>query len=221
VVARLGPAPRYLAVILAFAPGLWGWHPPHWRLAAQPKQQGIEVLVNDEAITAYDIDQRARFLGLSTSTNLNDKAKEVFKGIVKDQDAMRALQEEVVRANPGKSQEELVAIMRQRLGCRAFEGALTTVVPELHKDAKEELIDDRRKLQHARKHGIEVADDEVKSMLTGMADRYRMTYTQFQQHLMCRGVDIATVGERFRAEKAWRDLIERLRGAGNPGDIPR
>src|SRR5262245_8833086 len=82
VTARLGLA---VAAVLAFALGLLGWSPRHWTLAAQsakaPPQQGIVVVVNDEAITAYGIEQRARFLGLST--NVNDQAKASFEGLVK------------------------------------------------------------------------------------------------------------------------------------------
>jgi peptidyl-prolyl cis-trans isomerase SurA len=210
VTARFGPA-TYLPAILAFSLGLWGWHPPQWRLAAQAKQQGIVVVVNDEAITAYDIDQRARLLVLST--NLNDAAKEAFERAVKDQGAMQALQAEVIRANPGKAQEELVAIMRERLQRQAIEGAKAAVLPKLRKEAKEELIDDRLKLQEAKKHGIEVTDDEVKGMVAGLADRNKMTYDQFAQHLKGMGVDVSVMGDRFRVQRAWRDLITRRFGS--------
>lgn len=221
----------HCAAILAFALGLWGWHSTGWFLAAQsappqkktakadpakvegvlaaaPKgQQGIMVVVNDEAITAYDIEQRARFLGLGA--NVGEKAKESFERIVKDEGAMRALQEEVVRANPGKSKDELVAIIRERLRTQAFDSARAVLFPKLRKDAKEDLIDERLRLQSAKKHGIEVTDDDIKAYLKLMADRNKMTYEQFAQHLKGMSVDIATMGEKFRAEKAWRELISR------------
>ena len=49
-------------------------------------------------------------------------------------------------------------------------------------------------------------------MLTGLAESNKMTYDQFAQHLKGTGVDIATIGERFRAKKAWRDLVMRRFG---------
>jgi peptidyl-prolyl cis-trans isomerase SurA len=208
VTARLGPAAAHLAALLAFTLGVWGSQPPE--AAAQAKQQGIVVVVNDEAITAYDIDQRARFLGLGG--NVNDKAKEVFERIVKDQSAMQALQEEVVRANQGKSRDEIVAIIRERLRERAFESARAAVLPKLRKDAKEQLIEDRLKLQDAKKHGIEASDEEVKRMLVGLAEKNKMTYEQFAKHLKGLGVEISAMGEKFRAEKVWRDLIGRRFG---------
>lgn len=209
--ARLGLA---VAAILASALGLWGWSPSEWTLAAQSAkgqpQQGIVVVVNDEAITAYDIEQRARFLGLST--NLNEQAKASLERIVKDEAAMKELQQEVISANQGKSRDEIIAIIRERVQKQAFDAARAAALPKLKKEAKEELIEERLKLQAAKKHGLEVTDDEVKRLLGEMADRNKMTYDQFAKHLKGMGVDIATMGERFRAGKAWRELVPRRFG---------
>ena len=61
--------------------------------------------------------------------------------------------------------------------------ARASTLPRLRKDAREELIEERLKLQEAKKAGIEVSDDEVKKMLTGLAERNKMSYDQFAQHL--------------------------------------
>jgi peptidyl-prolyl cis-trans isomerase SurA len=230
-----------LAAILALGLGLWGWQAAHWPTAAQTAapqkwtanttktdaakppatpsrgQQGIVVVVNDDAITAYEIEQRARFLGLSA--NLGTQAKEAFQRLVKSQNTetqLRALQEEVIRSNPGKSREELIAIFQERqkqfgiaLQKQAVDTARAAILPKLRHEAKEELIDERLKLQAAKKLGIEVSDADVKSLIKGIADRNKMTYEQFAQHLKGMGVDVSTMGEKFRAQKAWRDLVGR------------
>ena len=51
-------------------------------------EQGIVVVVNDEAITAYEIEQRARFLGLSA--NIGEQAKENFQRLVKSESTEEA-----------------------------------------------------------------------------------------------------------------------------------
>lgn len=180
-------------------------------------EQSIVVLVNDEPVTGYQVEQRARFLALSA--NANEQVKENFQRLVKAESTnaqLRALQEEVVRGNPGKSREELIAIFQERqkqfgmaLQKQAIESARATLLPRLKKDAREELIDERLKVQAAKKLGIEVTDADVKRILTDVAERNKMTYDQFSQHLKSSGVDIATMGEKFRAQKAWRDLIGR------------
>jgi len=237
VTARFRLAQR-LAVLGALALGLWGWHSGEWSAVAQstpPKrtakaapgegpppavskgQHGIVVVVNDEAITARDIEQRARFMGLNS--NITDQAKEAFQRLIKaesTQAAMQKLQEEVIRSNPGKSREELIAIFQERqkqlgmaLQKQAVESARAGLLPKLQKDAREELINERLKLQAAKKLGVEVTDAEVKSLLKEVAERNKMTYEEFAKHLNGMGVDIATMGEKFRASKAWREMIGR------------
>jgi peptidyl-prolyl cis-trans isomerase SurA len=226
------------AALLALALGVWGWPSSDWRVAAQsagkwaatakseePKSppassrggQGIVVIVNDDAITAYEIEQRARFLGVSA--NVGQQAKENFQKLVKSdstEQQMKALQQDVIRANPGKTREQLMAIFQERqkelgmaLQKQALESARAALLPKLKKEAKEELIEDRLKLQAAKKLGIEVTDQEVKTLLSELAGRNKFSYEQFAQHLKGMGVDISTMGEKFRAQKAWREMVGR------------
>ena len=96
---------------------------------------------------------------------------------------------------------------------QALESARASLVSKFKTEAKEELIEDRIKLQAAKKIGVEVSDQDVKAVLTDLASRNKMTYDQFAQHLKGSGVDIATMGEKFRAQKAWRDMVGRRYGA--------
>jgi peptidyl-prolyl cis-trans isomerase SurA len=230
-----------LAASLALALGWSGWRTADWSAAAQstpPKKltakaeppdatspaavKAIRLIkVNDDVITAYDIEQRARFLGLGT--DISEKAQENFKKLLKADSTearLKELQAEVVRGNPGKSREELIAIFQERqkafgmeLQKQAVESARAVLLPKLKTIAKEELIDDRLKLQAAKKLGIDVPDDDVKAYLSDLAGKNKMTYEQFAKHLKGINVDIATMGDKFRAQKAWRDLISRRYGA--------
>jgi peptidyl-prolyl cis-trans isomerase SurA len=188
---------------------------------APSRGQGIVAIVNDEPITGYEIDQRARFLGLSA--NVGQQAKEHFQQLVKSESTeaqLKALQQQVIQSNPDKSREQLIAIFQERqkefglqLQKQALEHARAGLVPKFRKDAKEELIEERLKIQAARKLGIVVSDEDVKAILKDIAGRNKMSLEQFTQHLKGSGVDIATMGERFRAQKAWRDMIGRRYGA--------
>jgi len=190
------------------------------RTAASKGDQAIVVLVNDDPITGYQIDQRARFLSLST--NLSEQVKENFQRLVKAESTntkFRAIQEEVVRANQGKSREQIIAIFQERqkqfamnLQKQALDSARAGILPKLKNNAKEELIDERLKLQEAKKLGIEVSDADVKRFLQGLAESNKMTHDQFALHLKGMGVDISTMAERMRAQRAWRELISRRYG---------
>ena len=82
---------------------------------------------------------------------------------------------------------------------KAVEAARDEHLPKLRKDAREELIDERLKLQAAKKGGIEISDEDVKASVLALADRNNMTYEQFAQHLKGMGIDIATMVAKFRA----------------------
>ena len=179
------------------------------------------VLVNDEPVTAYQVEQRARLLALNA--NISEQAKENFQRLVKAESTnaqFRALQEEVIRNNQGKSREQFVAILQERqkqfgdvCKSRRSTGARAGILPQLRKEAKEELIDERSRCRKPRSSASRCTDDEVKRMVKDLAERNKMTYDQFAQHMKGMGVDIATLGERFSAQKAWRDLIVRRYGA--------
>ena len=126
---------------------------------ASRSDQAIVVLVNDEPVTAYQIEQRARLLALNA--NISEQAKDNFQRLVKAESTtaqFRALQEEVIRTNQGKSREQLIAIFQERqkklamsLQKQAVDSARASVLPRLKKDAKEELIDERLKVQEAKR----------------------------------------------------------------------
>jgi peptidyl-prolyl cis-trans isomerase SurA len=180
-------------------------------------EQTIAVLVNDEPVTGYEIQQRAKFIALNA--NVSEQVKENFKRMVQAESTnkqVKAILEEVIRANPGKSREEIGAIFDQRktqfaqaLQKQAVDSARAGLIPKFKKEAQEELIEERLKLQEAKKGGIDVTDDEVKRMMKTLADRNKMTEEQFALHIKSLGFDIATMQERTRAQIAWRELVRR------------
>jgi peptidyl-prolyl cis-trans isomerase SurA len=175
--------------------------------------QSILVLVNDEPITGYEVEQRVALamLGASDvqkklqarlkSPNINDQ----FKNF-----AMKRLQ-----ANPPKSEAEQQARIRQLQG--EFVASLKAQVekdykPEARKDALEELIDERLKLQEAKKLSVVATDEDVERIVAGMAERNSMTTKQFDEHLKKMGADLAVMRTRVRASLSWTDVIRRKFG---------
>src|SRR5262245_14113492 len=188
--------------------------------AAGPNKAGgqsIVALVNDEPVTAYEIEQRARFLSLSS--NIGDKVKENFKRLAQQESTnqqLRAIMQEVLDTNKNKTPDQLKAIFEEKkkqfgmnLERQAIESARSGVVPQLRKGAQEELIEERLKLQEAKKNGIEISDEDVRRVFKGLADNNKMTEEQFVQHLKGLGVDANTLKERFRAMLGWREVVRR------------
>jgi peptidyl-prolyl cis-trans isomerase SurA len=177
----------------------------------------IVMLVNDEPVTAYEVEQRARLSALSS--NIGAKAQENFQRMVKDEATsakLKAILEETIKQNQGKTREQIIAIFEQRkqqfaLGMQkqAMDSARAGVIPQFRKDALEEIIEEKLKLQEAKKLGIEVSDDGAKATIKSIADRNKQTPEQFAQNLKGMGVDIETMKARFTSNFAWRDVIRR------------
>jgi peptidyl-prolyl cis-trans isomerase SurA len=187
--------------------------------APQPgkSEQAIVVLVNDEPITAYEIQQRTGFLVLNSGSgpDLKAKAEARWAQIVKDPRTNERLQA-LFREKNVKSREEAQAIQKEyasKLQINMLEQlkreARDGMLPKFKKEAQEELIEERLKLQEAKRQGIEITDEEVKRVLKDLAERNKMTEDQFVQNLKAGGVDVSTLRERFRAQFAWREVVRR------------
>jgi peptidyl-prolyl cis-trans isomerase SurA len=221
-----------LSACLVLALSLWAVPSPYSQLAAQttasrkeaPKaggragQQGIVALVNDEPVTAYAVEQRARFMAVSSTDASNDlraKAEARWREVMADPKTNDRFQKFLKDRQPKSKEEatvlqkEFVTNLQKSMLDQLREEGNAASVAKYRKQAQEELIEERLKVQAAKKLGIEVSDDEVNSIVKGLADRNKMTLDQFGQHMKGMGVDISTLVDRFRAHKAWRDLIAR------------
>ncbi|MBN8913658.1 MAG: hypothetical protein J0H65_16700, partial [Rhizobiales bacterium] len=183
--------------------------------------QSIAVLVNDEPITAYEIEQRAAFLALQGGGGGGDfkaKAEARWKAIVQDPKTNERFKQllmknnvqtqEEARALQTKYVKDLQANMVEQLKREARAGALAGSKGK----AKEELIEEKIKLQEAKRLDAVADEAEVNRVVGGIAERNKMTLEQFGQHMKGMGVDINTMKARFRAEMSWREVVRKRFG---------
>jgi peptidyl-prolyl cis-trans isomerase SurA len=180
-------------------------------------EQAIVMLVNDEPITAYEIEQRAKFMAMTE--NVGEKVKANFQRLVQDPNTnaqLQAILQKTIQENQGKSREQILAVFEERkkayalgLQRQALDSARASVLPGKRKEAQEELIEERLKMQEARKMGIEIPDEEVSRIVRGIAEKNNMTEKQFGEHIKGMGSDIAIMRTRFRAGFAWREVVRR------------
>ncbi len=195
--------------------------------------QSIAVLVNDEPITGYEIQQRQRLMGMGNA-NIGERAQANFKSLIKAKstsDRLKAILEKTVKENEGKSRDEIIAIFERRktefaksLQQQAVENARQSVMPGLRKDALEELIDERLKLQEAKKLNVVASEEEVDKIMSSLAEKNKMTPVEFQAHLKKMGADFNVMRQRFKANMSWQEVIRRKFGAQiavNDRDVDR
>jgi peptidyl-prolyl cis-trans isomerase SurA len=71
----------------------------------------------------------------------------------------------------------------------------------------EELIDDKLKVQVARRYKIDITDADVESSFADMARRMHVTADQLTQNLTQSGIDAKTLKARVRADLSWQYII--------------
>lgn len=181
----------------------------------------IAVLVNDEPITAYEIEQRAAFIALQgggAGADMRAKAEARWKSIIQNPKTNERFKQllqknnvqtqEEARALQTKFVKQLQADMMNQLKREARSAALAGSKGK----AQEELIEEKLKLQAAKQLNVVVEDAEVDKIVGGIAERNKMTLEQFGQHMKGMGVDIRTMKNRFKAEMSWREVVRRRFG---------
>ncbi|CFX37360.1 SurA domain protein (fragment) [Candidatus Filomicrobium marinum] len=185
------------------------------------RTQGIAVLVNDEPITNYEIELRQKLLAMNVG-GLQERAQANFKKLVKAESTntkLKAILDTTIKANQGKSREEILAIFEQKkkdfakgLQEQAVSSARASVLPGLRKKALEELIEERLKLQEAKRLNVLAEDDEVNKIIAGLAERNKMNEKQFEAHMKKMGTDVYTMRTRFQAMMSWQNVVRRQFG---------
>jgi peptidyl-prolyl cis-trans isomerase SurA len=200
-------------------------NPAEGNASKAPRQKGgqsIAVLVNDEPITAYEIEQRAAFLaaqGGGGGQDFKAKAEARWKAIVQDPKTNERFKE-ILKKNNVSTQEEARALqtkyvkdLQARMVDQLKREARSGAVAGSRGKAQDELINEKLKLQEAKRLNAVTEEAEVTRIVSGIAERNKMTLDQFAQHMKAMGVDISTMKARFRAEISWREVVRRKFGS--------
>ncbi|MFN3743094.1 MAG: SurA N-terminal domain-containing protein [Hyphomicrobiaceae bacterium] len=181
---------------------------------------GIVLLVNDEPITGYEIEQRATLMaaGSGGGQDLRARAEARWKQIIQDPKTNERFQQYLREKQP-KSRDEAVALQKQFVGDlqrnmldQLRNEARASNVQKFRAAAREELIEEKLKIQEGKRLNITVSDDEVERAFKDMASRNKITDAQFVAQLKSQGIDPSTIKARTRAALVWRDVMRRKFG---------
>lgn len=199
---------------------------------AASSENAIVVLVNDDPITAYEISQRGKLLALNANIGgyIKENAKKRWEKLVKNPKINDEFRAYATKRNP-KSQAELKKIQqefirdKQKAMMQQLQReAQAQAAKGTEKKAIQELVEERLKLQAAKQNNVEASDEQVTNIISGIAQRNKMTAAQFADHMAKRGVDIATMRQRFKAMLSWNSVVRRRFGfqvQGTERDIER
>jgi peptidyl-prolyl cis-trans isomerase SurA len=181
--------------------------------ATSSASQSIVVLVNDEPITGYEVEQRVK-LSLLGAAELQKRLQKKLKSAnINDQFKDFAIKR--LKANPPKTEAEQQSRIKELQG--QFVQSIKRQVeadfrPQARKAALDELIEERLKMQEAKRLDVIADTDAVDRVISGMAERNKMTPKEFGEHVAKMGADIAAMRERIKASLSWSDVIKRRFG---------
>ncbi len=181
--------------------------------ATSSSSQSIVVLVNDEPITGYEIEQRVK-LSLLGAADLQKRLQAKLKS-PNINDKFKAFAIKRLKANPPKTEAEQQTRIKQLQALfvqdikRQVEADYR---PQARKKALEELIEERLKLQEAKRLNVVAGKDDVDRVISGMAERNKMTPKEFAEHVAKMGANITAMRERIKASLSWSDVIRRRFG---------
>lgn len=180
----------------------------------------IVLKVNDDPITDYDIEQRARLMSLSDS--INKDAIDILKRLVANpavSERFRETMKRLIVERKIQTKEQFEALRQEQqqrlieeLKRQAVEQARAASWVKQRDAAREDLILERLKLQEAKAQKIVIEDKDVSAMLRGIAERNKKTEAQLAEDFKHQGIDIATLRARYRANLAWSEVIKKLYG---------
>lgn len=185
------------------------------RAAPSVSRLKIAVLVNDDPITQYEIDQRAALVAGGPA--LQKQAQATFKNLIKRKstnDRLRAILKQTIDANRGKSKQQILKIFEKRkqayahdLQRQAVASAKRSVLPTMRRRATEELIEERLKLQAAKRANLLISDARVDDVMAGIAKRNNLSLAAFKKRLRSQGTDVISMRNRLRANMSWLRLV--------------
>ncbi len=85
---------------------------------------------------------------------------------------------------------------------------LTTHKKSSKQETLEELINEKIKLQQAKRQTIEIPEAQIDRTLSGMAQRSGRKLPDFLEGLAKAGIDLPRFKTRLRSELAWRQVLE-------------
>lgn len=184
--------------------------------------QSIKVLVNDEPITAYEISQRAGLLAMGGGQDIGQRiqarAKSRWQQIVKDPKLNDRFREVLKKKNvqtreeAQKVQKEFIKKLQRDMVAQIRREEQSRMRAGMKDKALEDLIEEKLKLQEARRNSLLADDAQIDKILAGIAERNKMNIEQFGAYLKRSGTNLRSMRSRLKATLSWQQVIRRRFG---------
>ncbi|HMN37839.1 MAG TPA: peptidylprolyl isomerase [Hyphomicrobium sp.] len=179
-------------------------------------EQSIVALVNDEPITGYEVRQRAEMLaGGSVGEYVKNNVEARWKQIITGKKIQEEFQEYAKKRQPRskedlqKIQKDFVIAKRNAMLAQLQAEARAKTSGKSSKVALDELIDEKLKMQEAKRVGAVASASEVDAVIKSIAERNKLTIEQLAKNL---GGSLEPMKQRIGSTLAWNDVVRRKFG---------
>ena len=177
--------------------------------------QEIAIRVNGELITSHEIVQRTLFQSLPSLQNRISDFYERLNALLAADKVKEKFRQKMSAAQPRTPKE--AQRVAEHINKELIEDATMQILSErgaTRKAVIDALIDDKLKLQAAKRLGIEITDEEVVKdiILDRLADGEEPDANAYYAPRVAYGIDRKTIQEIIRAELAWRAVMNHTYG---------
>ncbi len=214
-----------LALALTAAAGALG--PAH-----AENEQAILAIVNDEPITAFDVNQRIALMILSDDSvnqRVQGRMKSEFDRMKKTQNdrfIKFALAQDPTLKERQASEGEIKALQQKFIAKEraTLDGLRSQMLakerPKMRDKALALIVGDKLKLQEAKRLDVLADDIEVGEQIGDIAKRQGVSEKEFLQGLTSQGVKPGSFKQHIRTRISWqRVLARKFRGEASVGQL--
>ncbi len=184
-------------------------------LPVSAQAQEIIIRVNGELITSHDIVQRALFQSLPSLQNPISDFYVRLNALVAGDKMQQKFRQKMSAAQPATPKDPQRAA--ERLSKELLEDATMQILSErdaTRKSVIDALIDDKLKLQAAKRLGIEITDEDVvKDIISDrLAHGEEPDANAYYSPRVAYGIARKTIQDIIRAQLAWRAVMNHTYG---------
>ncbi len=177
--------------------------------------QEMAIRVNGELITSHNIVQRTLFQNLPSLQNRISDFYERLNALLAGDKVKEKFRQKMSAAQPRTPNEAQRAA--ERINKDLIEDTTMQILSEraaMRKSVIDALIDDKLKLQAAKRLGIEITDEEVVKdiIVERLAQGEEPDVNAYYAPRVAYGIGRKTIQEIIRAELAWRAVMNRTYG---------
>ena len=177
--------------------------------------QEIAIRVNGELITSHDIVQRTLYQNLPSLQNRISNFYDRLNALLAADKVKEKLRQKMSAAQPRTPKE--AQWVAERINKELIEDTTMRILTErgaMRKTVIDALIDDKLKLQAAKRLGIEITDEEVVKdiILERLADGEDPDVNAYYAPRVAYGIGRKTIQNIIRAELAWRAVMNQTYG---------